>query len=76
MVQICQTFVNFVKFSSHDFFFQQNDAIVVQRGLNPLTLMGDQHRISPYNIKQTSDEKQEKHLFMGFLVDPTPNSRK
>ena len=57
MVQICQKFVNFVKFSSHDFFFQQNDAIVVQRGLNPLTLMGDQHRISPYNINTISSRQ-------------------
>ena len=39
-------FQAFKKFSYHDFFFQQNDATVVQRGLNPLTLMGDQDRIS------------------------------
>ena len=25
-------------------------------GLNPVTPMSDQDRISPYNIKQTSDE--------------------
>ena len=28
---------------------------------NPLTLMSDQDRISPYNIKQTSDENKEKY---------------
>ena len=34
-------------------------------GLNPLTLMSDQDRISPYNIKQTSDEKKEKYQLLG-----------
>ena len=29
--------------------------------LNPLTPMSDQDRISPYNIKQTSDENKEKY---------------
>ena len=47
MVQICQKFVKFVKFSSHDLKKKKNDATFVQRGLNPSTLMGDQHRISP-----------------------------
>ena len=28
---------------------------------NPLTPMSDQDRISPYNIKQTSDENEEKY---------------
>ena len=54
-------FQAFKKFSYHDFFFQQNDATVVQRGLNPLTLMGDQDRISPYNIQQMSDANEEKY---------------
>ena len=70
MVQICQKFVNFVKFSSHDFFFQQNDAIVVQRGLNPLTLMGDQHRISPYNINTISSRqvmRNKKNINDGII---------
>ena len=29
--------------------------------INPLTPMSDQDRISPYNIKQTSDESKEKY---------------
>ena len=29
--------------------------------INPLTPMSDQDRFSPYNIKQTSDEKKEKY---------------
>ena len=29
--------------------------------LNPFIPMSDQHRISPYNIKQTSDEKREEY---------------
>ena len=58
MMQICQKFVKFVKFSSHDFLFKKkNDATVVQRGLKPLTLMGDQHRISPYNINTISSKQ-------------------
>ena len=58
MMQICQKFVKFVKFSSHDFFKKKkNDATVVQRGLNPSTLMGDQHRISPYNINTISSRQ-------------------
>ena len=28
---------------------------------NPLTPASDQDRISPYNIKQTSDENKEKY---------------
>ena len=28
---------------------------------NPLNPMSDQDRISPYNIKQTSDESEEKY---------------
>ena len=31
--------------------------------LNPLTPMRDQDRISPYNIKQISDENKEKYQF-------------
>ena len=29
---------------------------------NPLTPMSDQDRISPYNIKQTSDENKKRSL--------------
>ena len=29
--------------------------------VNPLTPMSNQDRISPYNIKQTSDENKEKY---------------
>ena len=35
--------------------------------------MSDQERISPYSIKQTSDENK-KILTWGLLVDPIPNS--
>ena len=70
IVQICQTFVKFVKFSSHDFFFKKkNDATVVQRGLNPSTLMGDQHRISPYNINTISSRqvmRNKKNITYGI----------
>ena len=37
---------------------------------NLLSPMSDQDRISPYNIKQTSDENNER----GLLVNPIPNS--
>ena len=30
--------------------------------------MSGQNRISPYNIKQTSDENKEKYRFRGLLV--------
>ena len=51
-------------------FFQQNDATVVQRGLNPLTLMGDQHRISPYNINTISSRqvmRNKKNINDGII---------
>ena len=46
---------------------------------NPLTPMSDQDRISPYNIKQTSDENK-KNLYISIrglyvLVHPIPNSQ-
>ena len=37
--------------------------------------MSDQDKISPYNIKQTSDETEEK-CQMRSLVDPIQNSPK
>ena len=37
--------------------------------------MSDQDEISPYNIKQTSDETEEK-CQMRSLVDPIQNSPK
>ena len=40
---------------------------------NPLTTMSNQHRICPYNIKQTSDENK-KNINQGLIVDPVPNS--
>ena len=30
--------------------------------------MGDQHRISPYNIKQTSEENKEKYQQGDYLL--------
>ena len=47
---------------------------------NPLTPMSDQDRISPYNIKQTSDENKKKKLYISIrglyvLVHPIPNSQ-
>ena len=38
-----------------------------------LTPRSDQDRISPYNIKHTTDENKKKPL-RGLLVDPIPNS--
>ena len=39
--------------------------MVTIKWLNPLTLMSDQDRISPYNINQTGDENtyKEKYKF-------------
>ena len=47
--------------------------------INPLTLMGDQDRISPYNINteniiQTSDKNKDNCQLRVSLVDPRPNS--
>ena len=36
---------------------------------NPLTPMSDQDRISPYNIKQTSDENKKKFIYIYQLED-------
>ena len=33
MVQICQKFVKFVKFSSHDFFFKKKMLLLYKEGL-------------------------------------------
>ena len=35
--------------------------------------MSDQDKISPYNIKQTSDETEEKCQMRRLLVDPIQN---
>ena len=47
--------------------------------INPSTLIGDQDRISPYNISteniiQTSDKNKDKYQLRVSLVDPRPNS--
>ena len=47
--------------------------------MNPLTLMGDQDRISPYNINtedimQTSDENKDNYQLRVSLLDPRPSS--
>ena len=34
----------------------------------PLTPMADQYRISPYNIKQTSDENKEKYQLGDYML--------
>ena len=34
---------------------------------NPLTPMSDQDRISPYNIKQTSDENKKKNYSWKYI---------
>ena len=52
---------------------------VFAKVMNPLTLMGDQDRISPYNINteniiQTSDKNKDKYQLRVSLVDPRPNS--
>ena len=42
--------------------------------LNPLTLISDQDRTSPYyHIWQTSDENKENVSIRGILVDPISN---
>ena len=38
--------------------------------------MSDKDKISPYNIKQTSDETEEKCQMRRSLVDPIRNSPK
>ena len=35
---------------------------------NPLTPMSDQGRISPYKIKQTSDENKEKYQLGDYML--------
>ena len=50
---------------------------VFAKVMNPLTLMGDQDRISPYNINteniiQTSDKNKDKYQLRVSLVDPRP----
>ena len=46
------------------------------RGVNPLTLMRDQDRISLQNINTvSSNENKEKYQSIkGLLIDPVPNS--
>ena len=38
--------------------------------------MSDNDTVTPYNIKKTSDEYEEKISIRGLLVDPIPNSPK
>ena len=50
---------------------------VFAKVMNPLTLMGDQDRISPYNINteniiQTSDKNKDNYQLRVSLVDPRP----
>ena len=50
---------------------------VFAKVMNPLTVMGDQDRISPYNINteniiQTSDKNKDKYQLRVSLVDPRP----
>ena len=52
---------------------------VFAKVMNPLTLMGDQDRISPYNINtddimQTSDENKDNYQLRVSLVDPRSSS--
>ena len=52
---------------------------VFAKVMNPLTLMGDQDRISPYNINtedimQTSDENKDNYQLRVSLLDPRPSS--
>ena len=52
---------------------------VFAKVMNPLTLMGDQDRISPYNINtkdimQTSDENKDNYQLRVSLIDPSPSS--
>ena len=44
--------------------------------LNPLTLMGDQDRISPYNIKQTNNDNKEKYQLSPYNIKQTNNDNK
>ena len=37
--------------------------------ISPLTSASDQDRISPYNIKQKSDENKEKYQFGDYKID-------
>ena len=39
----------------------ENLCFLQPASFNPLTTICDQDRISPYNIKQTSDENEEKY---------------
>ena len=52
---------------------------VFAKVMNPLTLMGHQDRISPYNINtedimQTIDNNKDNYQLRVSLVDPRPNS--
>ena len=44
--------------------------------LNPLTLMRDQDRISPYNIKQTNNDNKEKYQLSPYNIKQTNNDNK
>ena len=46
----------------------KNLSVHTFHGIIFITPMSDQNRISPYNIKQTSDENKEKYQYRGLLV--------
>ena len=43
-------------------------AVSVVLFVNPLTAMSDQDRISPYNIKHTKDENNEKYQWGDYKL--------
>ena len=71
MVQICQKFVNFVKFSSHDFFSTKWCNCCTKRA-KPFNSHGwPTQNFSlqyQYNIKQTSDENKEKYQLEDYWL--------
>ena len=46
----------------------ENFSVHTFHGIIFITPVSDQNRISPYNIKQTSDENKEKYQSRGLLV--------
>ena len=56
------------------FFFYASQLVIKNlsvhtfHGIIFITPISDQNRISPYNIKQISDENKEKYQFRGLLV--------
>ena len=58
---------------THLFFYAsqlviKNLSVHTFHGIIFITPISDQNRISPYNIKQISDENKEKYQFRGLLV--------